>query len=44
MKKKEIVPRKMYFYNSDKESEEQVPNWDDSVEVRGYYSDLDKLM
>lgn len=34
----------MFFYNSDEGSEEQVPDWEDSVVARGYCFDMDKLM
>lgn len=43
-KKKKRVAINMFFYDSDKGSEEQVPDWEDFAVGKGYYSDLDKLI
>lgn len=43
-KKKKIVPKRMFFYDSDEGIEKRVPDWDEYVVARGYCSDLDKLL
>lgn len=43
-KKKRKVPKRVYYYDSDKGSEERVPDYEDYVATKDYTSDLDKIM
>lgn len=43
-KNKKIVPRRVFFGDSDEGSEERVPDREDFAAVRGCHSDMDKLM